>query len=79
MQRIMREWLSGRALPCQGKCREFESRLPLQYGSLAQLVEHLPYKQMVIGSSPIIPTIKLIALKKVIFLFYNLLLNNLVP
>ena len=25
-----REWLSGRALPCQGKCREFESRLPLQ-------------------------------------------------
>ena len=27
----MREWLSGRALPCQGKCREFESRLPLQF------------------------------------------------
>ena len=26
----LREWLSGRALPCQGKCREFESRLPLQ-------------------------------------------------
>ena len=26
----MREWLSGRALPCQGKCREFESRFPLQ-------------------------------------------------
>ena len=25
----MREWLSGRALPCQGKCREFESRFPL--------------------------------------------------
>ena len=25
----MRKWLSGRALPCQGKCREFESRLPL--------------------------------------------------
>ena len=25
----MREWLSGRALPCQGKGREFESRLPL--------------------------------------------------
>ena len=25
-----REWLSGRALPCQGKCREFESRFPLQ-------------------------------------------------
>ena len=27
----MREWLSGRALPCQGKCREFESRLPLHF------------------------------------------------
>ena len=27
---VLREWLSGRALPCQGKCREFESRLPLQ-------------------------------------------------
>ena len=26
----MRGWLSGRALPCQGKRREFESRLPLQ-------------------------------------------------
>ena len=26
----LREWLSGRALPCQGKRREFESRLPLQ-------------------------------------------------
>ena len=26
---IMREWLSGRASPCQGECREFESRLPL--------------------------------------------------
>ena len=29
----MREWLSGRALPCQGKCREFESRLPLHWSS----------------------------------------------
>ena len=27
----MREWLSGRALPCQGKCREFESRFPLHF------------------------------------------------
>ena len=27
------------------------------YGSLAQLVEHLPYKQAVIGSSPITSTI----------------------
>ena len=28
-----------------------------QYGSIAQLGEHLPYKQRVIGSSPIVPTI----------------------
>ena len=27
-------------------------------GSIAQLGEHLPYKQRVIGSSPIVPTIK---------------------
>ena len=26
---ILREWLSGRASPCQGERREFESRLPL--------------------------------------------------
>ena len=25
----LREWLSGRALPCQGRYRGFESRLPL--------------------------------------------------
>ena len=30
-QSSMREWLSGRALPCQGKCREFESRCPLHF------------------------------------------------
>ena len=28
-QKTMREWLSGRASPCQGERREFESRLPL--------------------------------------------------
>ena len=33
---IMREWLSGRASPCQGERREFESRLPLQYAGVAQ-------------------------------------------
>ena len=26
----LREWLSGRASPCQGECRGFESRFPLQ-------------------------------------------------
>ncbi len=29
-QNNMREWLSGRASPCQGECRGFESRFPLQ-------------------------------------------------
>ena len=39
---IMREWLSGRASPCQGERREFESRLPLhffikiKYGDIAK-------------------------------------------
>ena len=28
----------------------------IAYGSIAQLGEHLPYKQRVIGSSPIVPT-----------------------
>ena len=27
----MRKWLRGRASPCQGEGREFESRLPLQF------------------------------------------------
>ena len=31
----MREWLSGRALPCQGRYRGSESRLPL-HASLSQ-------------------------------------------
>ena len=30
-------------------------------GSIAQLGEHLPYKQRVIGSSPIVPTKKALA------------------
>ena len=29
------------------------------YGSIAQLGEHLPYKQEVTGSSPVVPTINL--------------------
>ena len=43
-----------RAPPCHGGGREFESHLG-RYGVLAQLGEHLPYKQRVIGSSPIGP------------------------
>ena len=45
-----------RAPPCHGGGRGFESRLG-RYGILAQLGEHLPYKQRVIGSSPIGPMI----------------------
>ena len=54
-----------RAPPCHGGGRRFEpdlGRLPeiqvtivIAYGVLAQLGEHLPYKQRVIGSSPIGP------------------------
>ena len=43
-----------RAPPCHGGGRRFESDLG-RYGVLAQLGEHLPYKQRVIGSSPIGP------------------------
>ena len=45
-----------RASPCHGEGRRFESDLGrFDYGILAQLGEHLPYKQRVIGSSPIGP------------------------
>ena len=33
-----------------------ETKCRARYGSIAQLGEHLPYKQRVIGSSPIVPT-----------------------
>ena len=44
-----------RAPPCHGGGREFESLLG-RCGVLAQLGEHLPYKQRVTGSSPVGPT-----------------------
>ena len=52
-----------RAPPCHGGGHGFESRLGRFFGNeefsnhgiLAQLGEHLPYKQRVIGSSPIGP------------------------
>ena len=49
-----------RAPPCHGGGRGFESHpgrftTKFEYGILAQLGEHLPYKQRVIGSSPIGP------------------------
>ena len=53
-----------RTLPCHGRGRGFEphpgrcihNRILFMNGILAQLGEHLPYKQRVIGSSPIGPT-----------------------
>ncbi len=33
----MRKWRSGSASPCQGEGREFESRLPLRWGSFEEL------------------------------------------
>ena len=53
-----------RAPPCHGGGRGFEphpgrcihNRILFMNGILAQLGEHLPYKQRVIGSSPIGPT-----------------------
>ena len=55
-----------RAPPCHGGGRGFEphpGRLKrmlhlIAYGILAQLGEHLPYKQRVIGSSPIGPILQ---------------------
>ena len=49
----MAQWV--RAPPCHGGGRGFESRLG-RSGSLAQLGEHLPYKQRVTGSSPVTST-----------------------
>ena len=45
----------GRARPCQGRGREFESRFPLQFFShhqvfiagIAQLVEHVPRHEVI--------------------------------
>ena len=47
----LREWLSGRALPCQGKCRGFESRLPLQWYH-RQVVRPRSAKPSFPGSNP---------------------------
>ena len=44
-----------RAPPCHGGGRRFEPDLGRLNGVLAQLGEHLPYKQRVTGSSPVGP------------------------
>ena len=51
-------WPRGQAVktsPFHGGI-EFESRQGHHKGSIAQLGEHLPYKQEVTGSSPVAPT-----------------------
>ena len=37
-------------------CYSISAKQESLYGSLAQLGEHLPYKQRVTGSSPVAPT-----------------------
>ena len=37
--------------------KQVVARAAVWYGSIAQLGEHLPYKQRVTGSSPVVPTI----------------------
>ena len=40
-------------LVCGSSMRGFDSHIPPHNGGLAQLGEHLPYKQEVTGSSPV--------------------------
>ena len=69
-----------RAPPCHGGGRRFEpvpGRFSFIYtlkeipiGVLAQLGEHLPYKQRVTGSSPVGPILSIIYLKKSIMVIW---------
>ena len=52
----MRKWLSGRASPCQGEGREFESRLPLQ-GDVAKWIRRGSAKPLFTGSNPVVASI----------------------
>ena len=65
-----------RAPPCHGGGREFESLLGRLYGIIAQLGEHLPYKQRVIGSSPIGPIYKIFRYADVAQLAEQLICNQ---
>ena len=42
----------------QAACEGIRSPASAMIGSIAQLGEHLPYKQRVTGSSPVVPTIR---------------------
>ena len=70
-----------RAPPCHGGGRGFEShsgRLTdySVFGIIAQLGEHLPYKQRVIGSSPIGPIYKIFRYADVAQLAEQLICNQ---
>ena len=49
----MRKWLRGRASPCQGEGRGFESRLPLHKKKNANrrsffvLIKHIPFNYII--------------------------------
>ncbi len=53
IMRMRRKWLSGRASPCQGEGREFESRLPLQ-GDVAKWIRRGSAKPLFTGSNPVV-------------------------
>ncbi len=54
----MREWLSGRASPCQGEGRGFESRFALHISGCSSVwLERLVWDQEAAGSSPVTPII----------------------
>ena len=67
-----------RAPPCHGGGRRFEpvpgrfffNLIKNKVGVLAQLGEHLPYKQRVTGSSPVGPILSIIYLKKSIMVIW---------
>ena len=67
-----------RAPPCHGGGRRFEpvpgrfffNLIKNTVGVLAQLGEHLPYKQRVTGSSPVGPILSIIYLKKSIMVIW---------
>ena len=67
-----------RAPPCHGGGRRFEpvpgrfffNLIKNTVGVLAQLGEHLPYKQRVTGSSPVGPILSIIYLKKSIMIIW---------
>ena len=52
-----RKWLSGRASPCQGEGRGFESRLPLQ-GDVAKWLRRGSAKPLFGGSNPPVASIE---------------------